>query len=49
MNDTKISSFLELRRFLLKCHPGDKITVELYRTTTGETFTAEVTLDATKR
>lgn len=49
INDTTISSFLELRRFLLKCHPGDKINVELYRTTTGETLTAEVILDGTKR
>lgn len=49
INDDKISSFPDLRKVMLKYNPGDKVTVEFYRSTTGETFTAEVTLDATKR
>lgn len=49
MNDTKITSFLELRRFLLKCQPGDTISVEVYRSGSGETLTFEVKLDETKQ
>ncbi|MBR3918909.1 MAG: trypsin-like peptidase domain-containing protein [Clostridia bacterium] len=49
MNDIKISSFLELRRFMLKCQPGDKVTIELYRSSSGETHTVEVLLDGTTK
>lgn len=49
MNDVKITSFLELRRFMLKCQPGDKITIELYKSGSGETYTVEVLLDGTKK
>lgn len=47
MNDTVITSFAELRRFLLTCKPGDVIFVEIYRPSSNETLTVEVTLDAT--
>ena len=49
INDTQINNFADLRRFLLTCHPGDTISVEIYRTGTGETLTIEVTLDATEQ
>ena len=49
INDVKITSFLELRRFMLKCQPGDKITIELYKSGSGETYTVEVLLDGTKK
>lgn len=47
MNDTVISSFAEIRRFLLTCKPGDTISIEVYRPSTNETLKFEVTLDAT--
>lgn len=49
MNDTKISSFLELRRFMLKCNPGDTIKLEVYRISTQETLTFEIKLDGTTK
>lgn len=48
MNDKTITSFTELRRFLLKCNPGDTVKLEVYRTGSGETLTFEVTLDGTE-
>lgn len=49
MNDTSISSFLELRRFMLKCNPGDTIKLEVYRISSGETLTFEIKLDGTTK
>ncbi len=49
MNDTEISSFLELRRFMLKCNPGDKVKLEVYRISTQETLTFEIDLDGTTK
>ncbi len=47
MNGTEITTFAELRRFLLNCRPGDVITTEVYRPSSNETLTVEVTPDAT--
>ena len=49
MNDTSISSFLELRRFMLKRNPGDTVKLEVYRISTGETLTFELKLDGTTK
>lgn len=49
LNDTSISSFLELRRFMLKCNPGDTVKLEVYRISTGETLTFELKLDGTTK
>lgn len=48
INDTQISTYAELRRYLLKCKPGEKIALEVYRTGSGETLNFEVTLDETE-
>lgn len=48
INDTEITSFEELRRYLLKCNPGETVTVEVYRSGTGKTLSFEVVLDETK-
>ena len=48
INDTKISSFAELRRFMLTCKPGETVRIEVYRTGNGQTLNFEVVLDETK-
>lgn len=49
MNDKEISSFLELRRFLLNCKPGDTVKLEVFRTPSEETLTLEIKLDGTTK
>ena len=47
MNDTDISSFAELRRFMLTCKPGETGQVEVYRVEEDQTLRFEVVLDET--
>ncbi len=48
MNDTDISSFAELRRFMLTCKPGETVQVEVYRVDEDQTLRFEVVLDETE-
>ncbi|HBV81043.1 MAG TPA: hypothetical protein DEF33_08785 [Clostridiales bacterium] len=48
MNDTDISSFAELRRFMLTCKPGETVQVEVYRVDEDQTLSFEVVLDETE-
>lgn len=49
IEDTKISSFAELRRYLLDCKPGDTINVTLFDSSTEKTRTVSVTLDGSTK
>lgn len=48
INDTEISSFAELRRYMLNCKPGETVRIEVYRSGDGQTLNFEVVLDETK-
>lgn len=47
INDTEITSFAALRRYMLLCKPGETIRVEVFRTESGQTLSFEVVLDET--
>lgn len=49
IEDTTISSFAELRRFLLDCKPGDTISVTLFNTDSCESRTVSLTLQGTEK